>query len=132
MSDLVKEFGMEGGLLLALIGACIYTLRWTASNVVMPLTTAGIEFIKDQSQLQNANTDAIIKISEAEIEIRRHVQQMVDTHKDKDSTFSTVHTNIAISILAKAVGRVADCIDGCEVKDLVKELQKTLNKQSGD
>jgi len=128
MQELVKEFGLSGGLLISLITACFISLRWTATNVVTPLVTSGVEWMQMQGKLQEENSNRIAKLAEIEAEIRRSIERMDVAHNDPDSTFSTVHTNASIKILAEAVGRVAES-SGCDVKDLIAELNMTVRQQ---
>jgi len=63
-----------------------------------------------------------------EEEIKECMEEMTALHNDKNSVFSTVHTNTSIELLSEAIKRIATKMD-VDVTDLTLELSKTINKQ---
>ena len=123
------EFGIVGGLLLGLSFFAVVALRWLAINAIKPLVIAGIDYLSMQTKSTAKNLEAIENLTLLEGEIRTAILEMKEAHTDSDSKFATVHTNMSISILARAVGRIAKAID-VDVHDLINELQTVLNRQA--
>lgn len=126
--EIISEFGVVHGLLVFLVIALCFSIKWLASKVLLPVSKAAIENL-------NGQTLAIVKIVESmenlaalEKEIRSAMLEMRDSHQDNNSTFATVHTNAAIGVLGKAIGKIAVKMD-VDVDDLIQELQTTLGRQ---
>jgi len=126
----VFQFGVPTALLLIFIGITVQVLRWLAKNAVSPLVESGVEYLKLQTQATQENQESIRRMAEVEKEIRDHMANITKIHVDEDSTFSTVHTNAGLELLAKAVQRIATASE-IDIDDLILEMKHVLARQKG-
>jgi hypothetical protein len=124
----ITEFGMTAFMLVCFVLGTAYTARWASMNILLPLSKSAIEYLENQTMATTENINSLRQMASMEEEIKECMEEMTALHNDKNSVFSTVHTNTSIELLSEAIKRIATKMD-VDVTDLTLELSKTINKQ---
>lgn len=124
----ITEFGMTAFMLVCFVLGTAYTARWASMNILLPLSKSAIDYLENQTMATTENINSLRQMAGMEEDIKECMIEMKEMHNDKNSVFSTVHTNTSIELLSEAIKRIAQKMD-VDVTDLSLELSKTINKQ---
>lgn len=124
----ITEFGMTAFMLVCFVLGTAYTARWASMNILLPLSKSAIEYLENQTMATTENINSLRQMAGMEEDIKECMIEMKEMHNNKNSVFSTVHTNTSIELLSEAIKRIASKMD-VDVTDLTLELSKTMNKQ---